>query len=327
MRYFFTSFLISIIGLFALFWFTKSVEALYLGLILAVLEVSLSFDNAVVNAKILQTMPKIWQKRFLFWGILIAVFGMRLVFPALLVYITTPLSLNQVWLLALYSPEKYQAALAIGHPLISAFGGGFLLMVFLQFFFDAKREIYWLRWLESNRLVLFLADLRLSKLIIAILVAAILFALEHKQQIVRAYLLGVLVHLALTILTILVNEKSKNLPKVLSAGLVGFLYLEVLDSSFSFDGVIGAFAITSNIWIIMLGLGIGAFFVRSMTLYMVDKRALQRFVYLDHGAHYAIGFLAVVMLVQIFQHVPEILTGTVGLLVIILAFVFSLLRA
>ena len=86
----------------------------------------------------------------------------------------------------------------------------------------------------------------------------------------------------------------------------------VTSSAFSFDGVIGAFAITTDVVIIMLGLAIGAMFVRSMTVYLVKKGTLDQFIYLEHGAHYAIGILAAIMLASMKYHVPEIFTGLIG---------------
>ena len=99
----------------------------------------------------------------------------------------------------------------------------------------------------------------------------------------------------------------------------------MLDASFSFDGVIGAFAITKDIVIIMIGLGIGAMFVRSMTVFLVRKQTLDSYVYLEHGAHYAIGILAVIMLASMKYHIPEIVTGFVGV-VFIAAALWSSLR-
>jgi hypothetical protein len=99
----------------------------------------------------------------------------------------------------------------------------------------------------------------------------------------------------------------------------------VLDASFSFDGVIGAFAITSDVVIIMLGLAIGAMFVRSMTVFLVRKGTLDEYVYLEHGAHYAIGILAVIMLASMKWHVPELITGGVGV-AFILASLWSSLQ-
>ena len=88
-----------------------------------------------------------------------------------------------------------------------------------------------------------------------------------------------------------------------------FLYLEVLDASFSFDGVIGAFAITNDIVLMALGLGIGAMYVRSLTVYLVRQGTLDDYVYLEHGAHYAIGALAVILLVTIQYEINEVITG------------------
>jgi hypothetical protein len=93
----------------------------------------------------------------------------------------------------------------------------------------------------------------------------------------------------------------------------------VLDASFSFDGVIGAFAISQDIFIIFVGLGIGAMFVRSFTLLFVEKQTLKVFPLIDHGAHYAIGFLGLAMFVSLFVHVPEVLTGSVGAVLLILS--------
>ena len=110
------------------------------------------------------------------------------------------------------------------------------------------------------------------------------------------------------------------------AGIAGFLYLEVLDASFSFDGVIGAFAITKDVVIIMLGLGIGAMFVRSLTVYLVNKGTLDEYVFLEHGAHYAIGALAIIMLLSMEYHIPEAVTGLVGIAFIGLALISSIRR-
>ena len=105
-----------------------------------------------------------------------------------------------------------------------------------------------------------------------------------------------------------------------------FLYLEVLDASFSFDGVIGAFAITQDIFIIAVGLGVGAMYIRSLTVYLVRKGTLSEYVYLEHGAHWAIGALAAILLVSIKYEVPEVVTGLIGVGFIGAAFCSSLIR-
>jgi hypothetical protein len=95
-----------------------------------------------------------------------------------------------------------------------------------------------------------------------------------------------------------------------------FLYLEVLDASFSFDGVVGAFAVTNNLFIIMIGLGVGAMFVRSLTIMLVEKGTLSEFRFLEHGAFYAIGSLAVIMFTNTVAHIPEVVTGLIGAILI-----------
>ena len=103
-----------------------------------------------------------------------------------------------------------------------------------------------------------------------------------------------------------------------------FLYLEVLDASFSFDGVVGAFAITNNLFIIMIGLGVGAFFVRSITIMLVEKNTLHQYRYLEHGAFYAIGILAMIMFIGTIREIPEVFTGLIGIIVIGAAIISSI---
>jgi hypothetical protein len=112
---------------------------------------------------------------------------------------------------------------------------------------------------------------------------------------------------------------SKSVQNVAASGLAGFLYLNVLDSAFSLDGVIGAFAITSDILVIAVGLGIGAYFVRSMTVYLVRQGSLNKIKYLEHGAHWAVLGLAVSMGVSLMTNVPEVITAGIGLAFILAA--------
>ncbi len=107
------------------------------------------------------------------------------------------------------------------------------------------------------------------------------------------------------------------------SGAASFLYLEVLDASFSLDGVIGAFALTNNLFVIALGLGIGAMFVRSFTIMLVDKWTLTEYRYLEHGAFWAILALASLMLVGSLTHIPEVFTGLIGALLIGLSVISS----
>ncbi len=111
--------------------------------------------------------------------------------------------------------------------------------------------------------------------------------------------------------------------KVASAGAGLFVYLNILDAAFSLDGVIGAFAISSNLLVIMVGLGVGAYFVRSFTVMLVEKKTLSELMYLEHGAHWAVGGLGVCMLLGLIVHIPEVIIGVIGLCFVAAAYVSS----
>jgi uncharacterized protein len=301
-----------------------ALAAVWIVTVLGVMEVSLSFDNAVVNASVLKTWNQFWQKLFLTVGILVAVFGMRLLFPLVIVSATSDMSLVETWNLALDNPNDYSARLTAHHEEISAFGGMFLLLVFLNFVLDEEKDAHWLHWIESrlaklgkiNAVAVFAA-------LIVLFLSVSLVEIEKKYDVVIAGLVGILVYLGVDVISnLLESEEESDAPvkEMVHRGSIGaFLYLEVLDASFSFDGVIGAFAITKDIVIIMLGLAIGAMFVRSLTVYLVKKGTLDEFVYLEHGAHWAIGALAAIMFINMKHEVPEVVTGLIGVALIALS--------
>jgi hypothetical protein len=302
--------------------------ALFLALVLVGLEVTFSFDNAVVNAKILQRMPPFWQKMFLTVGILVAVFGMRLVLPIVLVAITASLDFASVVGLALNDPDVYAAHLQEAHPVISAFGGMFLLMLFLDFMLDKSRKIHWIALIEKS--FKRIGQLNQVSVIIALLTIMLVTQAaggEQKFIVITAGIAGMITYLIIHALTGFFEKKHESRTQqavsaasLAQAGLFNFIYLEVLDASFSFDGVIGAFAITNQVAIIAAGLGIGAIWVRSMTVHLAKKHVLAKYRYLDHGAHYAIGVLAGILLVGIAHETSEVVTGTIGIAIIIAAF-------
>ncbi|MEC7119514.1 MAG: DUF475 domain-containing protein [Pseudomonadota bacterium] len=292
--------------------------------ILAIMEVSLSFDNAVVNASVLKYWDEFWKTLFLTVGILIAVFGMRLLFPLLIVGVTADMSLGDVARLALNNPEEYSSKLMEHHAEIAAFGGMFLLLVFLNFVFDQDKDVHWFGWLEETLSKLGKVDAVAIFVALIALLTSVALLPEAKQFVVlMAGVWGILTYVGVSVLSNLLagnDDDGEELGKAVQrGGIAGFLYLEVLDASFSFDGVIGAFAITSDVIIIMLGLAIGAMFVRSMTIYLVDKGTLDAYIYLEHGAHYAIAALAVIMLISMQYHVPELITGLIGVAFIVWA--------
>ena len=306
----------------------------FIALILGVLEVSLSFDNAVVNASVLKRMNQRWQHYFLTWGILIAVFGMRLVFPVMIVAVATGLEFINVAKMALQDPATYSQHLNNVHVQISAFGGMFLLMVFFSFILDDAKELHWLGKIEER--IAKLGKLKAIEIILALgllLVIQRWLPAEIRMDALVAGISGLILFVIVDSMDSLFEEEEQLVEEgqvgltsevLKKSGIVSFIYLEVLDASFSFDGVIGAFAITQDVVIIMLGLAIGAMFVRSLTVYLVNKGALDDYVFLEHGAHYAIGVLAGIMLVSMRYHISEVVTGLVGAVLVALSVISSI---
>jgi hypothetical protein len=282
--------------------------------ILGILEVSLSFDNAVVNAKVLDKMSEGWRQAFLTVGMLIAVFGMRFLFPILTVAIAAGLPVAAVLTMAFSNPLEYARNLHEAHSSISAFGGTFLLMVFLKWAMDPDKDFHWIRPLEEKLAAI--GKLDTIQAVIAGSVVLMMWKLAPAGQavsILASGLAGLLAFLLIDSLGELFGDPGEAVGEsTMRAGLMGFIYLEVLDASFSFDGVIGAFAITRDVVIITIGLAIGAMFVRSLTIYLVKEGTLSEYVFLDHGAHYGIGTLAVLMLASILTPIPEVVTGLLG---------------
>ncbi|WP_413799052.1 DUF475 domain-containing protein [Streptomyces iranensis] len=340
--------------------------------ILSILEISLSFDNAVINAGILRKMNAFWQKIFLTVGILIAVFGMRLVFPVIIVAVTAKMSPIEAVDLAINDKNQYEHLVTAAHPAIAAFGGIFLLMIFLDFIFE-ERDIRWLGWLEKPLAKLGKLDtFSIVVALVGLLITATTVATDvahgggdKSATVLLSGVAGLLTYLIVGGISGYFEDKleeeededegdeageaegegakaatnaqlngsgGRGSSSASVVGLAGkaafflFLYLEVIDASFSFDGVIGAFAITNDIFEMALGLGIGAMYIRSLTVFLVRRGTLDDYVYLEHGAHYAIGALAVILLVTIKYEINEVITGLVGVVLIAASYWSSVRR-
>lgn len=353
------SFAITVAGLAGAFLYgfrdgtmSAAVAAVTVAAILIVLEVSLSFDNAVVNAKVLQRMSPFWQTMFLTVGILIAVFGMRLVFPFIVVWASAGLNPIDAWSLAMeggHGEGSYAQILHDAHPIIAAFGGMFLMMIFLDFFIDDEKDHHWLGPIEKPFQRLSAVNgISVAIALGTLVVVAEIFRNVAPDRLPDEQFGSVLLAGILGLLTYLIVgglgeafENSSGLADdqedgdaregstgglVLATGKAAFfmfLYLEVLDASFSFDGVIGAFAITTDPIVIAIGLGVGAMYVRSITVYLVRKGTLSEYVYLEHGAHWAIGALAVLLFVTMGVEIPEVVTGLIGVVIIVASLVWS----
>ena len=325
LHYFKWSFIVTALGLLLGGWLgwnstgtlSGMLTVFFICAVLAVLEISLSFDNAIVNANKLKEMTPVWQRRFLTWGILIAVFGMRIIFPLAIVAIAAQIGPFAALRLAIADPDEYARIMHDAHLGIAAFGGTFLMMVALNFFFDEHKEIHWVHAIESR--VSRYASIRGAE-IAFVLVLMLGFASQlgdaERTTFIMAAIYGLLTFLLVDVLGNVLDRTAETMSDAAKGGLGAFLYLEVLDASFSFDGVIGAFALTQNLFVIAIGLGIGAMYVRSMTIMLVERGTLAEYRYLEHGAFYAILILSVIMYAQTIVQVPEVLTGLGGATII-----------
>jgi hypothetical protein len=319
MRLFVVPILLSAIVLLAMF-FWGGADAFILTAALAALEISLSFDNAVLNAKVLGRMEPHWQRRFLTWGMLFSVFVVRFILPVLIIAAAALQSPIVIAHLAFQNPTEYAKLLTSIDPLIHAFGGAFLLMVALNYFFDEEKRVHWISVFERR----FVRWGKVGPIITPIAFVAVLLAAffsPDKLLTFGAGAVGIVLYLAIDALTRMWG--SGVIGKAAAGGAMLFVYLNVLDAAFSLDGVVGAFALTTQILVILAGLGIGAYFVRSITLYLTRQKTIETFIYLEHGAHWAIFSLALCLFAALFVHVPEVVPGTVGLVFAVLSYLSS----
>lgn len=337
LKYFTGSLIMSVVGVMVGtaigYYYTGTLEgalqAAFIVAVLGILEVSLSFDNAVVNATVLKDMSAQWRHRFITWGIAIAVFGMRIVFPLLIVSVVGHVGPIDAVVMAATQPDQYAALLLSAHVTVSAFGGAFLAMVALEHFINEEKEVFWISWIEKPLSKLGRIDtVQIALVLLAIWGVSTQLGAGEQLRFIVAGVFGVVMFIAVggvgEMLKLLEVEGDGTV-KAVRTGLAAFLYLEVLDASFSFDGVIGAFALSNNLFIIATGLGIGAMFVRSLTLMLVEKGTLAEYRYLEHGAFYAIFSLSLIMFLKTFVDIPDFVTGLLGAGFITVA-LFSSLR-
>ncbi|MCM1338997.1 MAG: DUF475 domain-containing protein [Muribaculaceae bacterium] len=339
LEYFLGSYIITIVGVIGAFLWGEHVHpgsglgCVFIVAVLAILETSLSFDNAVVNAMKLEKMSQVWRHRFLTWGIAIAVFGMRFLFPVLVVAIFAHLDMVTVTKIALTDADRYAVYLHATHAPIVTFGGMFLIMLFLNYFFNHEKEVHWIAPIETHLSKLdHIKGIEIVVSLLMLITTQSIVAQDEKLPVVIAGLAGIITYLVIDGVAHFLekHEEMRNAQNignaVKCAGLISFIYLELIDASFSLDGVLGAFALSNDVIIITIGLAIGAMFVRSLTIMLVEKKTLAQFLYLEHGAHWAIGALAVIMLITTVREVPEVVTGLIGLVFIISALISSIIH-
>lgn len=267
---------------------------------LIVFEVISSIDNAIVNAHVLKTLPVKYRKIFLFWGILFAVFVVRGLLPFIIIWIANPdLSILQVITAAFSHDSTVVESLEKSRPLLLLSGGMYLFLVFLGWFFlEEKKYAFLVEGFVHKQGVWFYA---ISSLVTTFIIFK---SIQINPYLSLAASIGVSAFFITDGFKKNAEEKEKELTS--TKGMSAWskiIYLEVLDTSFSIDGVIGAFAFTLSIPLIIIGNGIGAFVVRELTVKGINKIA--KYEYLKNGAMYSIGFLGTIMILESFgKHFP-----------------------
>jgi hypothetical protein len=261
---------------------------------LVLFETITSLDNAIINAEVLTTMAA-WARRwFMTWGLLIAVFGVRLLLPWLIVWMSTP-SLGP-WgaLTATFSSDPMvAAAIEESAPILLVGGGTFLIFLFFHWLFLEEKHF----GLRGEQYILkkgvwFFA-------VVSVLLAAIVwFALERDPMMAFAAVVGSTGFFIVHGFRQNAQEQERRMLSGTMSDWSKIFYLEVIDATFSIDSVIGAFAFTMSVPLIMIGCGLGAVIVRELTVRNVEN--VKKYVYLKNGAMYSIFFLGIIMIADSF---------------------------
>lgn len=282
---------------------------------LVVFEIVNSIDNAIVNAHVLRTMSERARRWFLLWGILSAVVLVRGILPLLMVWLTTPdISLWQATLATFGGDPLAQHAIDSNAYILLMGGGMFLILLYLHWLFLEEKEPFFVpdKLVKAHYGIWFFA-------LVALLLVLVLFLARNNPLAMLAAATGNAVFFILYGFRETAEKQEKELEKASHSDLSKLLYLEVLDMSFSIDGVIGAFAFTSNVLLIFIGNGIGALVVRHFTIQGIN--VVGKYRWLKNGAMTSVGFLGMFMMLKAFGvHVPEWLPTFLTLGIVGLAF-------
>jgi len=289
-----------------------------LGLIL--FEVISSIDNAIVNAHVLKTMPVRYRRFFLVWGLLLAVFVMRGVLPFLIVWMANAhLGIVETFRLAMSDPVKMEESLHHSKPLLLMGGGVYLVFVFLAWLFvEEKKYAFFVERLMHRQSVWFYA-------VASIFITGVIWAsMDVHEHMALAASIGSTVFFLGDGFRRNAEDAEARLQGPNMSAWSKIVYLEVLDASFSIDGVIGAFAFTMSVPLILIGNGIGAFVVREFTVRGLD--VVSRFAYLKNGAMYSIGVLGVIMVAESFGSEPPFWVAPLTTFVLLIVFLGMSIR-
>ena len=261
---------------------------------LCVFEIISSVDNAIVNAHVLKTLPDKYRKIFLFWGILFAVFAVRGLLPFVIIWLANPaLTIPQVFLFVFQNNPEVETYVARSKPFLLLGGGVYLFFVFLSWLFlEEKKYAFLVEGFIHRRGVWFYAIASIF------LTGLVYYSVKTNPYLALSACVGVSAFFLTDGFKRNAEDKEKELVSGHMSAWSKILYLEVLDASFSIDGVIGAFAFTVSVPLIIIGNGLGAIVVRELTIRGID--VIAKLAYLKNGAMYSIGMLGGLMILESF---------------------------
>ena len=294
-------------------------EAIVVVIGLTLFETISSIDNAVINADVLATMSEKWRRWFLLYGILFAVFVVRGILPLLIIYFSTPgLGIGEAFTAAFSSSSDARDAIDRQAPILLAGGGVFLIFLFMHWLFieDKKYAFFLERHLHKHYHFWFytLASIVLLAIVWATIRIHPLIALGAVVGLTAFFLVNGFKRNA--------EEAEKKLAHSHMSDISKVMYLELIDTTFSIDGVLGAFAFTFSIPLILIGNGLGAFVVRYLTIHGV--KTVKKYAYLKNGAMYSVGFLGLIMILESFgMHIYSWTSPLITFLIVGLFFYLS----
>ncbi|MFA5077592.1 MAG: DUF475 domain-containing protein [Candidatus Micrarchaeia archaeon] len=274
---------------------------------LALFESISSIDNAVINAEVLSKMSERAKRWFLTYGLLFAVFGLRLLLPLAIVWIANPsLQPLDILMAAFSSDPKIIDAIESSSPILLAGGGVFLVFLFFHWLFIEPKNF----GLREERF--FISQGVWFYTTVSILLTVIVwFALQIDSMLA----FGAVVGSTAFFITHGFKQNAEARERELLGGEGSremsdwskILYLEVIDATFSVDGVVGAFAFTLSVPLIMVGSGLGALIVREVTIRNIES--VKKYKYLKNGAMYSVFILGAIMLLDAFgAHIPSFIS-------------------
>jgi hypothetical protein len=285
---------------------------------LCLFETVTSIDNAIINAEVLATMGERARRWFLLWGILIAVFLVRGLLPWLIVWATAPdLGFLGAFTAMFQGDAEVAQAIESSKPILMAGGGTFLVFLFFHWLFQEDKHygLYGERFFRRQG-VWFYA-------VVSVLLTAIVwFALQQDPNMAFGAVVGSTAFFITHGFKENAAQAERDLMQQGMSDVAKIFYLEVIDTTFSIDGVLGAFAFTMSVPLILLGNGLGAIMVRQLTIGNIER--VKRYAYLKNGAMYSVFFLGTIMLLEAFRfHVPHYVSPLITFVVVGLFFLKS----